>query len=96
MTEEPMITSRRQVLKGAAVAAAGVAGLQAYPRRAASAATRPAHPAGTTLDTTVRRGPATNPQGYVRLVSGAGEPHVVRSDLGTTARSGASCCRSPS
>jgi metallophosphoesterase (TIGR03767 family) len=86
-----MTASRRQVLKGAAAAAAAVAaagGLQAYPTRRAEAAGGPLHPAGTTLDTTVRRGPAINPQGYVRLASGAGEPHQVRSDLGTTARTG--------
>ena len=85
-----MTASRRQVLKGAAAAAATLAasgGLQAYPRREAAAA-GPAHPAGTTLDATVRRGPAINAQGYVRLISGTGEPHLVRSDLGTTARSG--------
>ncbi|MDX6198414.1 MAG: hypothetical protein QOJ79_1565 [Actinomycetota bacterium] len=82
-----MNASRRQVLKAAAAAAAAVGGLQTYPRRNAAAA-GPAHAAGTTLDTTVRRGPAINAQGYVRLVPGPGEPHLVRSDLGTTARSG--------
>ncbi|MCU1590806.1 MAG: hypothetical protein JWP11_2062 [Frankiales bacterium] len=86
-----MSASRRQLLKGAAGAAAAVAassGLQAYPARSAAAATGPLHPEGTTLDTTVRRGPAANAQGYVRLVSGAGEPHQVRSDLGTKAVAG--------
>ncbi len=76
------------MLKGAAAAAAGVAlgGTQAFPRRAARAAgsrTDPVAPAGTTLDTTVVRGAVLNPQGYLRLAAGAGEPHQVRGDLAT-------------
>ena len=92
-----MQASRRSVLKGAAVAAAGaaVASTQAFPRRAAQAAGAgldPVSPAGTTLDTTVVRGPALNPQGYVRLISGAAEPHQVRSDL-TAAKPGRGATR---
>ena len=87
-----MRATRRSVLKGAAAAAAAVAagaGTQAYPRRGASAAAPgPVAPEGTTLDTTVVRGPKVNPQGYVRLTTGPGEPHVVRDDLGTTAKAG--------
>ena len=84
-----MLASRRSVLKGlaatAAVAATG--GLQTWPRREARAAPL-ARPQGTTLDSTVRIGPAINQLGYRRLVSGAGEPHVVRDDLGTAAQAG--------
>ena len=87
-----MRASRRSVLKGAAAAAAALAaggGVQAFPARRADAAGRgPVHPQGTTLDTTIKRGPAVNAQGYLRLVSGAGEPHTVRTDLGTTAQPG--------
>ena len=87
-----MRATRRSVLKGAAAAAAAVAagaGTQGYPRRGASAAVPgPVAPEGTTLDTTVVRGAKVNPQGYVRLASGPGEPHVVRDDLGTTAKAG--------
>jgi metallophosphoesterase (TIGR03767 family) len=84
--------TRRQVLKGAAATAAAAAAagsVTAYPRRGASAAGRgPAAPEGTTLDATVVRGTKVNAQGYVRLASGPGEPHVVRTDLGTKAASG--------
>ncbi|MFP5219674.1 MAG: TIGR03767 family metallophosphoesterase [Actinomycetes bacterium] len=84
-----MLASRRTVLKGlaatAAVAATG--GLQAFPRRAAAAAPL-ARPDGTTLQSTVRLGPAVNALGYRRLVSGDAEPHVVRDDLGTAPKPG--------
>ena len=89
-----MSASRRQVLKGAAAAALAT-GVQAYPIRRAGAASGPLHPGGTTLDTTIRRGPAVNPQGYVRLVSGPGEPHQVRTDLGTTPVAGRETRRRP-
>ena len=90
----PPQPARRTVLKGAAAAAAAAAGLQAFPPRAAAAA--PAVRAkGTTLDSTVVRGSALNPQGYVRLASGPGEPHVVRDDLGTTAQGGRDARRTP-
>jgi metallophosphoesterase (TIGR03767 family) len=73
---------RRTFLKGAAVTAAAAGGLQAFPSRRA-AASPPVVVNGTTLDSTVVRGSAVNAQGYVRLTSGPGEPHVVRDDLGT-------------
>jgi metallophosphoesterase (TIGR03767 family) len=73
--------TRRTVIKGAAAA-----GLAAFPARQAGAVEL-ARPEGTTLDTTVRRGVA-GAGGYVRLLSGPGEPHVVRQDLGTKARAG--------
>jgi metallophosphoesterase (TIGR03767 family) len=79
---------RRSVLKGLGAGAAAAAGLQAFPSRPASAAGRPVAAEGTTFDSTVLRGSALNARGYVRLTSGPGEPHVVRDDLGTTARPG--------
>jgi metallophosphoesterase (TIGR03767 family) len=75
--------SRRSVLKGLAAAA----GLTAFPARAASAAPV-ARPQGTTLDSTVRRGATVNAQGYRRLESGPGQPHVLREDLGAKAQAG--------
>lgn len=38
----------------------------------------------TTSRTTLLRGPASNAGGYVHLVAGPGEPHVVRTELGGT------------
>ena len=83
----PLPPARRTVLKGAAAAAAAAAGLQAFPPRRA-AASPPVVLNGTTLDSTVVRGSALNPQGYVRLASGPGEPHAVRDELGTRAQPG--------
>lgn len=83
-----MEASRRQVLTGAAATAVAYGGVRAFPARAARAAPGPVRPAGTTLDSTVVRGPKVNAQGYVRLVTGAGEPFRVRDELGTPARAG--------
>ena len=74
-----MTLSRREVLAGAAALS-----LTAFPGRHAAAATRP--PVAT-LAATVRRG-APGTGGYVRLVAGPGEPHVLRQDLGTVAKAG--------
>ncbi|MCU1691607.1 MAG: hypothetical protein JWM64_698 [Frankiales bacterium] len=85
-----MRASRRSVLKAAAVLPVAGA-VTAFPGRPARAATGPVAAGGTTLAGVVAKGPALNPQGYVRLVSGPGEPHVVRDDLGVraqTARAG--------
>jgi metallophosphoesterase (TIGR03767 family) len=84
-----VLASRRTVLKGAAAAAAVAAtgGVTAFPTRRAAAAPL-GRPEGTTLDSTVRRGPALNDLGYRRLVSGPGEPHVVRDELGTAPKPG--------
>lgn len=89
MTQHP---SRRAVLRGLALGAAGATvadlpGLGAFPSRASTPlVVRQGE--GTTLDTTVVRGAAVNAQGYRRLASGPGEPHVVRTDLGATAAAG--------
>ena len=85
---------RRTFLKGAAATAAAAAGLQAFPSRRA-AASPPVVLNGTTLDSTIVRGSAVNAQGYVRLASGPGEPHVVRDDLGATPVAGRHTRRTP-
>jgi metallophosphoesterase (TIGR03767 family) len=85
---------RRTFLKGAAATAAAAGGLQAFPSRRA-AASKVFVRTGTTLDSTVVRGAAVNPQGYVRLASGPGEPHVVRDDLGTRPVAGRQGRRTP-
>jgi metallophosphoesterase (TIGR03767 family) len=80
-----MVLSRRDALRagalGAAVAATGGLGGTAYadPRRL-----RPEH---TTLDRTLLLGPP-GPGGYRPIVSGAGEPHLVRDELLVTGRRG--------
>ncbi len=43
--------------------------------------------APTTLDQTLLRGPAGT-SGFVQLITGAGEPHLTRADLGVAAKSG--------
>ncbi len=48
----------------------------------------------TTLEQTLLRGPA-GAGGFVQLVSGAGEPHLVRNDLGITAKAGRETRRVP-
>ncbi|MGP4029758.1 TIGR03767 family metallophosphoesterase [Actinomadura sp. 3N407] len=79
--------SRRRVLKGAALGA-GIAttGLTAFPARPAAAAAPalrgPA--AGTTLDRTYVLG-AAGAGGYRPVISGPGEPHLLRRDLGGAA-----------
>jgi metallophosphoesterase (TIGR03767 family) len=76
--EAAMVLSRRDALRagvlGAAVAATGGLGGTAYadPRRP--------HPEHTTLDRTLLLGPP-GAGGYRPIVSGAGEPHLVRDEL---------------
>ena len=84
-----MHPDRRTVFKGVLAGTAAFGGLSAFPGRAAAAGDgRPPAAEGTTLDTTVVRGAAVNPQGYVRLATGRGESSAVRDDLGTTAQPG--------
>ncbi|WP_433473480.1 TIGR03767 family metallophosphoesterase [Spirillospora sp. CA-142024] len=78
--------SRRGVLRTAALGA-GIAttGLAAFPTRPAAAAPALRGPvAGTTLDRTYVLG-AAGAGGYRPVVTGPGEPHVLRRDLGGTA-----------
>lgn len=81
--------TRRELLEAAAAAAA-LASIGARPEDVFAAAKRA--PAvltkGTTLEQTIARGIALNPQGYVPLVAGPAEPFIVRQDLGTKARTG--------
>ncbi|MCP9966290.1 TIGR03767 family metallophosphoesterase [Actinomadura madurae] len=78
--------SRRRVLKGAALGA-GIAstGLAAFPARPAAAAPALRGPVtGTTVDRTYVLG-AAGAGGYRPVITGPGEPHVLRRDLGGTA-----------
>src|SRR4051794_33791153 len=77
--------TRREVLEAAA-AAAVLASFGVRPEEVFGAPR--VHPAGTTLASTIVRGRALNPQGYVPLQSGPGEPFVVREELGTKAKPG--------
>ena len=92
-----MRPTRRDVLRGglysgALLATGGVAPLF-YPRRA-SAAPRPVDPRGTTLERTIRLG-TPGAGGYMPIVSGPAEPHLLREDLKTAARSGRAERRTP-
>jgi metallophosphoesterase (TIGR03767 family) len=89
--------SRRSLLRAGLVVPAAVA-LEACsgskskptpsPSASVSASASPAPPSAvTTLDQTLLRGPAGK-GGFVQLVSGAGEAHTVRTDLGVAAQTG--------
>ena len=87
------MTSRRQFLRsGAAVVGAALLGSAGQLVRA------PVAKAATGAGTTVRRrltfGPP-NSRGYSRVVSGEGEPHVVRTSLGVQAQAGREVRRQP-
>ncbi|ROO89447.1 metallophosphoesterase (TIGR03767 family) [Actinocorallia herbida] len=81
-TPRPPSIGRRSLLKGIALGAV-TSGLVAYPSRLAlAAAPDPLGPVeGTTLAATLRLG-APGAGGYRTVVSGPGEPHVFRDDLG--------------
>src|SRR3954466_1162095 len=90
--------SRRDVLRRAtyAGAAAAVWGLDLFPARSALAATGPVAPQGTTLEETLLRGVRRTPAGgYARLLTGPGEPSLVRTDLGVRAQHGRAGRRRP-
>ena len=84
-----MQISRRTAIKGAAAV-----GLTAFPARAGAAppAAKVVAPQHTTLAGTIVKG-APGKGGYVHLVSGPAEPHVVREDLGTKAKAGRAATR---
>jgi metallophosphoesterase (TIGR03767 family) len=84
-----MAHTRRELLEGVAAAVA-LASLGARPDEVFARAGRaPALlTSGTTLEQTIVRGAAINPQGYVSLAAGPAEPFVVREDLGTRAQPG--------
>ena len=86
-----MEITRRDLLKtSAAVGGAGALGVGAVagaPGAAAENAAPPIAAAGTTLDVTFKRA-APGPGGYTKLLPAAGEPAVVRTDLGIAAVAG--------
>src|SRR3954449_12043757 len=83
-----MAQTRRELLEAMATATAlSAVGLTADEALARARPLTPAR-AGTTLENTILRGPQLNAQGYRRLVAGAGEPFVVRQDLGVLAQRG--------
>jgi metallophosphoesterase (TIGR03767 family) len=92
------LPSRRDLLRGAAYAGAAGAlwGLDAFPARAATATVGPVAPQGTTLEQTLLRGVRkSSAGGYVRLLAGAGEPSLVRTDLGVRSQHGRAARRRP-
>lgn len=80
-----MTLSRRDLIRTGAVVG-GVAAIGLSPT-SAQASPAIAAPWYTTIETTFRRG-AAGAGGYCPLVSGPGEPHVVRTDLGAQAAPG--------
>jgi metallophosphoesterase (TIGR03767 family) len=92
MTPRP---TRRAVLGGAALGLAA-AGLDAFPARGSARPAGPVAPEGTTLARTLLRPSRSGSAGgYVRLVHGPGEPHLVRTDLGVRAQQGRADRRRP-
>ena len=93
----PVSFSRRSLIQAGLVVPAAVAleacsGSKSTPKPSPSAsapasASPTAAPAVTTLDQTLLRGPV-GPGGFVHLVTGAGEAHTVRTDLGIAAQTG--------
>jgi metallophosphoesterase (TIGR03767 family) len=91
-----MWLSRRDLLRGSIAGLGLAAGLDAFPARAGAVTTGPAHPSGTTLARTLLRGSRTGrPGGYAAIVSGPGEPSLVRDDLGVLAHAGRESRRVP-
>jgi metallophosphoesterase (TIGR03767 family) len=78
--------TRRELLEAVA-AAAVLASFGARPEELFAAVPH-VRTKGTTLESTIARGVALNPQGYVPLKTGPGEPFVVREELGTKAKPG--------
>ena len=95
----PVPITRRSLLRAGLVVPAIVAvdacsSSKPTPKPSPSASTATPSPSGsvaargsTTLDQTLLRGPAGT-GGFVQLISGPGEPHLVRADLGIAAKSG--------
>lgn len=84
------LTRRRLIELGLASGAVAVVPEQALARALRAGPHRGPHsrPQGTTLEHTIVTGRPINTGGYRRLVSGPGEPHLVRHDLGIAARRG--------
>lgn len=90
-----MELSRRGLLRSAAALSGAAAAVPLMSATTAEAATGgPLFTTGTTLDRTLVGG-AANAKGYRKIVAVAGEPHLVREDLGIAAGSGRTGCRNP-
>src|SRR5215208_3008707 len=90
-----MELSRRGLLRSAAALTGVAAATPLFATLAESAvAATTSSAAGTTLLHTFRRGTA-NAKGYAKIVRQAGEPHVVRTDLGIHAGPDRATCRTP-
>jgi metallophosphoesterase (TIGR03767 family) len=84
-------SSRRAFLRTASVGAGALAvgGLNAFPTRAARASTGPAAPQGTTLEQILfHEARLASKHRYAHIITAAGEPHRVRTDLGAKAHTG--------
>jgi metallophosphoesterase (TIGR03767 family) len=88
-----MELSRRGLLRSAAAVTGAAAATQVIPSLAQAAVGDPAMPAGTLVRTLVPGSPGVN--GYRTIVSGPGEPHLLRTDLGVAAAPGRTGCRTP-
>jgi metallophosphoesterase (TIGR03767 family) len=88
-----MELTRRHLLQSAAVIS-GAAALSPVLGSLSEAAVASSGAARTTLARTLRRG-TPNAQGYAKIVQAAGEPHLVRTDLGVGAGAGREDCRVP-
>ena len=81
--------SRRGFIRAGVLGGAAVGGLNAFPSRRALAATGPLAPQGTTLERVLFHTARTVAnKGYVQIIEMPGEPHVVRTDIGTLAKAG--------
>lgn len=89
-----MEPTRRDLLRAATYGGAAFALRPSYFPSRKKPRSRPVDPTGTTLDATVLRSPAElRAGGYRLLVSGPGEAHVVRTDLGAPAAAGRAATR---
>jgi metallophosphoesterase (TIGR03767 family) len=80
--------TRRDLLRAASLGGASLALPPSFFPGRRTTAGRPVDPRGTTLDRTVLRSATALRKGYRLLVSGPGEPYVVRGDLGATPKGG--------
>lgn len=88
-----MDLTRRHLLRSAAVVG-GAAAVSPVLGSLSEAAVASSGSGGTTLARTLKRG-TPNAKGYAKVVQAAGEPHVVRTDLGIAAAPGRAGCRTP-
>jgi metallophosphoesterase (TIGR03767 family) len=89
-----MELSRRGLLRSAAALTGAAAATPLFASLAESAVAATTSTAGTTLARTYGPG-APNAKGYAKIVAQAGEPHLVRTDLGIPAAPNRADCRTP-